>query len=119
MKFKTDENLPEEIAYLLREASYDAMSVREQQFGGEDDSIIAKVCLSENRILVTLDDDFSDIRTYPPKNYPGFIVLRVHKQDKFTIINAFKKILPLIQKEFVEHLLWIVEPHRIRVRGEE
>ncbi len=119
MKFKTDENLPEEIAFLLQESNFDAMGVKEQRLSGEEDSEIANICLREDRILVTLDNDFCDTRTYPPQYYPGFIVIRVRKQDKYTIINAFKKILPTIQKETIEHVLWIVEEHRIRIRGEE
>jgi hypothetical protein len=34
MRFKTDENLPEEFAEILRTAGWDALSVVEQQLGG-------------------------------------------------------------------------------------
>ncbi len=37
MRFKTDENLPEEIAEILRAAGWDAFSVIEQQLGGKVD----------------------------------------------------------------------------------
>ncbi len=36
MKFKIDENLPIEIAELLREAGYDAMTVEEQNMSSAD-----------------------------------------------------------------------------------
>ena len=35
MKFKIDENLPIEVAQLLNQAGYDAMTVYEQNLGGE------------------------------------------------------------------------------------
>ena len=119
MKFKTDENLPEEIALLLREATFDAMSVREEELGGENDEDLAEICRREGRNLITLDNDFSDMRKYPPNQYPGFIVLRVHRQNKKAIIGLFRRILPALQIEVLEHVLWIVEEHRIRIRGEE
>jgi len=36
MRFKVDENLPEELAQLLRNAGWDATTVVEQQLGGSD-----------------------------------------------------------------------------------
>ena len=72
LKFKVDENLPEIAAKLLREAGFDAETVLSEELGGSPDSVLAAVCLAEGRALVTLDLDFSDIRTYPPGDYPGF-----------------------------------------------
>ena len=66
MRFKVDENLPIEIAKLLRDAGHDALTVQEQRLGGGSDPDIAAVCKEENRALVTLDVDFGDIRSYPP-----------------------------------------------------
>jgi len=62
MKSKIDENLPVEVAELLREAEHDATTVVMQQLGGEADPSIASVCQRENRILITFDTDFADLR---------------------------------------------------------
>lgn len=80
MQFKIDENLPVEIAELLIDAGYDAKTVHEQKLQGAQDSVLMDVCSKENRILVTLDIDFSDIRAYPPQELSGIIVLRVNNQ---------------------------------------
>jgi len=82
MKFTIDENLPVEVAELLRSQGYDALTVEEQKLAGECDSIIIEVCRQEERILVTLDLDFADIRAYPPQDFAGIMVLRVNRQDK-------------------------------------
>ena len=74
MKFKIDENLPVEIAALLRDAGYEATSIVDQGLGGSADPDIAAVCRHEDRVLVTLDMDFADIRTY---QHSGLIVLRL------------------------------------------
>ena len=77
MKFKIDENLPVEIAALLQQAGYDTTTVWSEQLSGQPDSSIAAICQREQRVLVTLDTDFGDIRAYPPEQYSGFIVLRL------------------------------------------
>ncbi|TEU17175.1 MAG: hypothetical protein E3J21_09050 [Anaerolineales bacterium] len=119
MKFKIDENLPVEIAELLWTVGYDAMTVIEQELRGGDDAFISATCLREGRILVTLDLDFADVRAYPPQQFPGFMVLRVRRQDKRHLIAVFQRAIPLIEQEPVEHRLWIIEESRVRIRGEE
>jgi predicted nuclease of predicted toxin-antitoxin system len=44
MKFKIDENLPVELADILQEAGYDAMTVNQQKLSGEKDPIILNIC---------------------------------------------------------------------------
>lgn len=79
MKFKIDKNLPIEAAQFLREQGHQADTVSEQGRSGCPDAEIAEICLSENRVLITLDSDFADIRAYPPDQYPGIIVLRLNR----------------------------------------
>jgi len=119
MKFKIDENLPVEIKELLQSDQHDAVMVTEQGLGGEQDLRIADVCLKEKRILITLDLDFADIRAYPPKQFPGFMVVRVQRQDKHHILNVFSQAIPLIEKESIENHLWIIEETRVRILGSE
>lgn len=82
MKFKIDENLPQEFAQLLGRAGHDAESVLDEGLVGDPDSRIIEVCRNEDRCLITLDLDFSDMRTYPPVNLKGLVVLRLRSQDK-------------------------------------
>ena len=116
MQFKLDENLPIEATELLRHAGYDAMSVFDQQLVGEPDRNIATICQDEGRIIVTLDLDFADIRSYPPQNYPGLIVLRLKYQDKFTVLDVLGRLLKVFPHESPEHKLWIVDENRVRIR---
>ncbi len=116
MKFKIDENLPVEIAALLQEAGYDATTVLDQELGESADPRIASVCRNEDRVLVTLNMDFADIRTYPPNQYPGLIVLRLRRQDKPHVIRTFTGLIPVFSTEPLQHRLWIVEDDKIRIR---
>lgn len=119
MQFKIDENLTIEIAELLINAGHNAKTVNEQQLQGVRDPILIDVCKRENRVLVTLDTDFSDIRAYPPQEFSGIIVLRVGSQAKHHIIKVFQNIISLFQREPLNQHLWIVEETRIRIRGKD
>ena len=116
MRFKVDENLPVELAEELRVAGYDAITLASQRLTGTADFDLAEVCRSETRAMVTLDLDFADIRTYPPEDYPGLIVLRIARQDKPYVLSVFRKVLEMIRREPLEERLWIVEEKRIRIR---
>jgi predicted nuclease of predicted toxin-antitoxin system len=116
MKFKIDENLPIEAAELLQQNGHDAITVLEQNLGGEADSHIAQVCQTEERALITLDTDFSDIRTYPPRQFPGLIVLRLRWQDRLRVLEALQRVIQVFASEPLEGQLWIVEEERIRIR---
>jgi predicted nuclease of predicted toxin-antitoxin system len=118
VKFKVDENLPIEVAALLHSAGHDALSVFDQHLVGETDNRLLNVCQKEKRALITLDLDFSDVRSYPPQEHSGLVVLRLQRQDKPFVLETIRRIIPLFEKEQTEHRLWIVEENRIRIRGE-
>ena len=117
MKFKIDENLPVEVAEVLRQAGYEAATVYDQNLAGEIDRTLALVCQSEQRALVTLDTDFADIRTYPPGQYSGLVVLRLKQQDKGSVLKVIVRLVKALTTEELERYLWIVDEKRIRVRG--
>jgi predicted nuclease of predicted toxin-antitoxin system len=116
MRFKVDENLPEELPQLLREAGWDATSVVEEQLGGSDDLRINRVCNAEDRILITFDRGFSNIRAYTPASHPGFIVLRLRSQDKPHVLTVAVRLVASLRERELRNELWIVEERRIRIR---
>ena len=116
MKFKIDENLPVELAEELRAAGHEAATVSDQRLVGASDRHLSEVCKAEGRVCVTLDLDFADIRTYPPEEYPGLVVLRLFRQDKSHVVDVFRRTLKAFGDEPLEGRLWIVEENRIRIR---
>ncbi len=116
MQFKIDENVPVEVADMLREAGH-IDTVHAEKLTGTDDKHLSIVCRTENRVLITLDIGFADIRTYPPNEFPGFLVVRSKRQDKPFILDVFQRLIPIIEKGEITGKLWIVEEKRIRVRS--
>lgn len=118
MRFKIDQNLPTEYAVLLRESGFEADTVDDEGLGGADDSLIAERSRRETRILITLDLGFSDIRSYPPSEHPGIIVIRSKAQDKTTLLSILRRVIVVLQARLPEGQLWMVEADRIRFRGD-
>ena len=116
MKFKIDENLPVDTAILLSEAGHDAHTVLQEGLGGADDQVLADLCKREGRTLVTFDQGFADIRLYPPKEFPGLIVFKLHSQNKILVLSQLQRLVGLLEKESPNGQLWIVELSRVRVR---
>ncbi|MEM6313060.1 MAG: DUF5615 family PIN-like protein [Planctomycetota bacterium] len=115
-RFKIDENLPVEAADLLRGAGHDAATVVEQSLGGRPDPAIAAVCQVEQRVLVTLDRGFADIRTYPPERHAGIVLLRPPTQDVSAILQLLESLLPKFGELEVRGHLWTVTERLTRIR---
>ncbi len=115
MKFKLDENMPVEIATTLCQAGIDAITVLDEELSGATDDQLFEIVQTEQRILITLDLDFSDIRNFPPSDNPGIIVLRPKSQDLSSISTIINRLIPLLLHESLEHRLWIVDDNRLRI----
>ena len=93
MRCKIDEHLPLEIKDLLVQHQHDSVMVAEQGMAGCIDPDLAQVCQKEGRALLTLDLDFSDIRTYPPEDYHGIVVFRPAIQNITTLVRLTTRLL--------------------------
>jgi predicted nuclease of predicted toxin-antitoxin system len=116
MKLKLDQNIPVEAANILQETGIDAVTVYQQDMSGIPDADLIAMIQPEERVLVTLDLDFSDIRAYPPAQYHGIIVLRPAGQDKAAVLSLINRLGTLLLSEHVEQRLWIVDNNRVRIR---
>jgi predicted nuclease of predicted toxin-antitoxin system len=67
MRLKLDENIDERLVVLLRDAGHDASTAREQDLHGTVDPDLYNHIVSDGRVLVTLDLDFSisNVLRYP------------------------------------------------------
>lgn len=116
IRFKIDENVPREAQALLVAAGYDTHSVGEENLGGRGDATILSVCMKEDRVLVTLDLDFADVRAYPPAIHRGIWVLRPDAQSIERTLSVLRGAIGLVDDEPIASRLWIVEPGRVRIR---
>jgi predicted nuclease of predicted toxin-antitoxin system len=117
LRFKLDENMPASAASFLRAAGHDVDTALEEGMAGATDGQIYAAAFTAERILLTLDIDFADIRTYRPSSGRGIWVLRTGSHALKVIIAVLAKALGAAEVEVTAGRLWIVEPDRIRIRS--
>jgi len=117
MRFLLDADLPRSSATTLRDLGYDVSDVRDVGLGDASDDEIFKRAQAEQRIIVTADLDFADVRTYPPGTHPGIIVLRLPDHFKIAGINhVIRTAMPELEQADIDQALVIVELGAIRIR---
>jgi len=115
MKFKLDENLDPRAAAILRKAGHDALTVADQRLQGAADASIFDACRREQRCLVTLDLDFSNLLDFPPETSAGIVILRHPKPRLRSWLDLTELLAIALQRDNPTGKLWIVEPGRIRI----
>jgi predicted nuclease of predicted toxin-antitoxin system len=119
MRAKLDENLPAEAVAMLTAAGWECSTVHQEGLAGAEDGQVVNACQAEQRVLFTLDLDFADIRAYPPDAQTGIVVLRPAAPDKGSVLRLLGAAVQGLISGWAPHRLWIVEPHRVRVREGE
>ena len=116
MKFKLDENFGARTQQVFTEFGHDVHTVREEDLQGAADQKIYGVCQTEQRCLVTLDLDFTDVVRFPPEQTGGIVVVRVPRNPSLTLLEQLvRQFLQTLTQMSVKEQLWIVEVGRIRI----
>ena len=74
MRFLADENFRLDVIKFLKTAGHDVEGVIPQT----PDEIVADSLKKEKRVLLTNDADFSQTLKFPPHEYPGILIFRIH-----------------------------------------
>ena len=66
MRIKLDENLPVTASEPFRAHGHDVDTVADEQLSGAPDADVLSAASSQERLVVTLDRGFGDLRAHPP-----------------------------------------------------
>jgi predicted nuclease of predicted toxin-antitoxin system len=116
LKFKLDENVPRRAGDLFADAGHDVSTVKDEGLVGEPDEIVARTAAAEGRMLVTLDKDLGDLRSFPPGTHPGIIVMRLGDQSAPRVTTVLGNLLEGFDLADLVGCLVVVEDARVRVR---
>jgi len=95
-----------EVAEALRAEGHDVVRASEFDQARADDQQILKTAISENRILVTLDEHFGDWVILPLSQHPGVLRLKVNPTTSKNVISLLVPFLRLHSSdEFENHLV--------------
>ncbi|HJR69343.1 MAG TPA: DUF5615 family PIN-like protein [Gammaproteobacteria bacterium] len=120
LRFFCDQCVPQKIADGLRQVGCDVQLLRDHlPTRAPDADVIAKAQELES-VLVSLNGDFANIVTYPPEAFGGIIAIQLHDHPE-TIPALMAGLRRFISEHPDPHdyhgKLFIVEPHRIRIRS--
>jgi predicted nuclease of predicted toxin-antitoxin system len=114
LRFLVDENLPRDIAQLLRQREHDVIYVPDSSLRSAADTTLRSLAASEGRIMITRDLGFRFTERPLPA---GFIFLRVPPEwNRGEIASLFSSSLDLIEDEGTGKIM-VITPSRIRVRS--
>ena len=116
MKIKLDENLPAELVDLLRAKNHDVHTVLEEMLAGRNDVTIFQAAHTENRLLITQDLDFSDIRKYKPGTHPGIALVRLRDPNRRSLIERLRQILETDTIETWAGCFVVIGDRKLRIR---
>jgi predicted nuclease of predicted toxin-antitoxin system len=116
MKIKLDENLPQELADLLRSQQHDVHTVPEELLVGRDDPTIFAAAVNEGRMLFTQDLDFSDVRRFRPGTHPGIVLIRLRDPSRRRLIERVRQTVRLVSIDSWAGCFVVMSDRRLRVR---
>jgi len=106
-----------EVAQALRKEGYDVIRASETDQARADDQQVLQRAISENRILITLDEHFGDWVVLPLSRHPGVIRLKVHPTTSKNVLRILNPFLKLhAQEQFENHLVILSEKRAKRIR---
>ncbi len=119
-KFFADENIPPRIIQHLREENFDIISVISEDLVGHSDEDIAIQALTNDRVIITQDQDFGRLFHTTKTQFVGIVYLRPgHIDPGFHIstINKMVEINPSLEPPFIIIGVNTNSSIRIRIRN--
>ena len=114
LKLYLDQMLRLDVAQALRDEGHDVMRASEVGQARADDYEILQKAISEDRILITLDEHFGDWVILPLSEHPGVIRLKVNPATSKNAINLIIPFLRLYSSEHFRNRLVILSSKRAK-----
>jgi predicted nuclease of predicted toxin-antitoxin system len=118
MKFLVDEDLPRSTAALVEQFGHIALDVRDVGLRGRPDEEVIAYAQQQGCCLLSADWGFANTLAYPPRDYPGIVILELPPNATAKVILRLLSTL-LDQRGIVERLtgrLALVQFGRVRLR---
>lgn len=119
MKLKLDENLSRHLKPLLIARGHDTLTAADENLLSQPDTEIARAAAAEQRILLTLDVQFADLRRHPPGSHPGIVLFRPSSLGPLSVNAFIADFVATADLRSLAGCVAIVEPGRVRVRRPE
>jgi predicted nuclease of predicted toxin-antitoxin system len=115
MKIKLDHNLSRHLKVALQTFGHDVDTAFDEGLAGATDKEVLSEASEQGRVLFTLDTDFLNLKTYPPKDHGGVVVFRPTRQDALTVRKMVEAFVRSADLKKYRSRTAIVERRRIRI----
>ena len=119
MRFLTDANVFVPMVDGLRILGHDVFDIKEQKFNDLDDSEIYDLAQRLNRIIISMDKDFSSILLYPPGEHQGIIVAKLYRLSVADATKKFIESFKTLNFNDIKGNIVIIDKKKVRVRREK
>jgi predicted nuclease of predicted toxin-antitoxin system len=115
MKIKLDHNLSRHLKAALQSLGHDVDTAYDEGLAAATDKEVLYECLQQRRLLFTLDTDFLNLKTYPPKNHGGVVVFRPARQGALAVKKIVESFVRSADLGKYRSRTAVVERTRIRI----
>lgn len=119
MRFLTDANIFIPMVDGLRILGHDVFDVKEQGLEKLSDPEIYKLAQTQNRIIISMDKDFSNILHYPPGEHHGIIVAKLYRIKVKDAAQIFIEALQSLNVNDMQGNIVIIDKRKTRIRKEK
>ena len=120
LRFFADHCVSNLVIDSLRQAGHEVIRLKECLPVESPDAVVIAKAQEVDAILLSLNGDFADIVTYPPRRFKGIVALQILNHPEVTrplISRLVTYLLAHSAPEYYRGKLIIVEVDRIRIRG--
>jgi predicted nuclease of predicted toxin-antitoxin system len=119
LRFLADHCISNSIVETLRDAGHEVVRLREVLVVDSPDRVVIAKAQEIDAILLSLNGDFADIVTYPPKDYKGIVALQMRNHAEvlerlLARLTGYLRTQP--EAQHYRGKLLVVEVNRIRIR---
>lgn len=119
LRFLADHCISNAVVQTLRDANHEVLRLKGILPVESSDAVVIAKAQEIEAILLSLNGDFADIVTYPPKNYRGIVALQMRNHPE-TLTHLMARLAGYLKLQpAMEHYrgkLLVVEVDRIRIR---
>jgi predicted nuclease of predicted toxin-antitoxin system len=119
LRFLADHCISNTIVRALRDATHEVVRLKDVLPVESPDTIVIAKAQEIDAILLSMNGDFADIVTYPPKNYKGIVALQMRNHAE-VLDHLMVRLIGYLRIQLeIEHYhgkLLVVEVNRMRIR---
>lgn len=116
MKIFADECVYAVTTKMLRDWGHDIETAQEAGLSGREDNDLLQYAVSKDRILISIDMDFSNALRYIPSSHRGIIILKIRSSNIENVHQVLRQFLDGKTEDEIHQSLVVVDHSKYRIR---